>query len=207
MPLSKAKNIWVSTAITGAIIVAALFLWILPRTQQITGQVVTLQRERSEIDSWQKKTATGQQQKSFDQYQTGTDRLKQAAVTDSSVITLIENLERIASDTGVSAQLSVQGQEDKKATPAATATADQKNPAQKVEAPTKEIKLQLALSGTWPNLLTMLKKVENLPSIINVTDLSFHGTGTAKTAPTDIKTAVNTNLPTATMSLTIPLSN
>ncbi len=207
MPLNKAKNLWISAVVTGAIIAAALFLWILPRIQQITGQIATIQRERSEIDTLQKKSTVGQQQKTFDQYQESADRLKKAAVTDGTVITLIENLERIASDTGVSAQLSVQGQDDKKTTPASTATPDQKNSAQKIETPTKEIKLQLVLSGAWPNLLTMLKKVENLPSVINVTDLAFHGIGASNTAPADVKTAVNTNLPTATMSLTIPLYN
>lgn len=205
MPLNKTQNIWIIAAVTGAIIATALFLWIIPQIQAITSQVATLQRQRAEIDVLQKKSASGTQQKSFAPYTADADRLKQAAVTEGSVITLIETLERVASETGVSTQFSVQGQDSKKTAAATSATPDQKNTAQTTATPASEIKLQLVLSGAWPNLLTMLNKIENLPAVIDITDLTTHGTSGSSTTPADTKAPVNANAPTASLSLTIPL--
>lgn len=205
MSPNKNSKIWILIALTGAVIAAALLLWIIPSVQKISDQVAALQRERSEINLLQKKQAAGTQPKTFDPYQTGAAQLKQAAVTENSVINLIETLEKIAGETGVSAQLSVQGQDDKKTTPTPTAATDQKNPAQKTETKTNEIKLQLLLAGTWPKLLATLKKIENLPAVVDVTELSFHGSAGGTNAPTEIKTQIDTTAPTATLSLTIPL--
>lgn len=207
MPLNKTRNVWIMAAITGAIIAAALFLWIIPQTQTITGQVVTLQQQRAEIDVLQKKSARGTQQKSFAPYTTDADQLKSATVTEGTVITLIETIERIAGEASVSTQFSVQGQDSKKTTPATTSTPDQKNAAQTTATPANEVKLQLVLSGAWPNLLAMLNKIENLPMVINITDLAIHGAQGSSGTPTDTKAPVNANVPTTTLSLTIPLFN
>lgn len=208
MPLNKTQNIWIIAAVTGAIIAAGLFFWILPRTQAITGQVATLQRQRAEIDVLQKKSASGKEQKSFDLYTADADQLKSAAVSEGSVITLIEILESLANETSVSTQFSVQGQDSKKTTPATSATPDQKNTAQTTAAaPTSEVKLQLVLSGAWPNLLAMLNKIENLPAVVDVTDFTVHGTQGSSGTPTDTKAPTNTGSPTASLSLTIPLFN
>lgn len=207
MPLSKAQNVWIIAAVTGAIIATALLLWILPQTRAIISQVSTLQRQRAEIDVLQKKSAGGTQQKSFDPYAADADRLKSAAVTEGSVITLIETLERVATETSVSTQFSVQGQDSKKTAPAASATPDQKNTAQTTATPANEVKLQLVLSGSWSNLLTMLNQIENLPAVIDITDLTIHGAQGSSGTPADIKVPISTGVPTATLSLTIPLFN
>ncbi len=207
MPLNKTQNIWIIAAVTGAIIAAALLLWIMPQTQAITSQVATLQRQRAEIDVLQKKSASGAQQKSFDPYTTDANQLKQTVVTEGSVITLIETLERVASETSVSTQFSVQGQDVKKTGAATSATPDQKNAAQTTTAPANEVKLQLVLSGAWPNLLAMLNKIENLPAVVDITDLAIRGTQGSSSASAEIKKQVDTTVPTATLSLTIPLFN
>lgn len=205
MPLNKAKTIWIIAAVAGAITAAALLLWILPQTRAITTEVSTLQRQRAEIDVLQKKSASGAQQKSFDLYRADADQLKSAAVTESSVITMIETLERLAGTAGVSTQFSVQAQDGKKAAAVTPATPDQKNTAQTTAAPISEVKLQLTLAGAWPSLLTLLHQIETLPTVIDITDLTIHGTAGSSNAPADAKIPVNTTVPTATLSLTIPL--
>lgn len=192
-------------ALTSAVIAMILLLWIIPGVQHISGQVSALQKTKSEIDTLEKKQATGTQPKSFDPYQSGSDQLKNAAVTENSVINLIETLEKIAGETEVSAQLSVQGQKGGKAMSTVTNAPDQKNPAQKTESENAEIRLQLLLAGTWANLLTTLKKIENLPAVVDVTEWSFHGSA-GKTSPApEVTDKIDTSAPTATFSLTIPL--
>jgi lipopolysaccharide export LptBFGC system permease protein LptF len=201
MPAPRGKIIYVLLSIAGALVAAAVLLWIGPHYRLMQEQVQDIKHLRAELTRFQRQQTSQLTPQSFDPYRDTAEKLEAARVTENNLIRLIETLEQTAADSNVTYQLGVQSASEKVTPSPATAPTDQPNPAQKA-APATEIQLQLLLTGPFQNLLTMLKKVENLPAVVNVTAVSMHRPTALE--PSAKETAPSS--PTASFSLTIPFA-
>lgn len=202
---TKKRASWILIAVIAAAIAAAGWFWIWPSMQFISEKIVSIQEQRGEIDQLEQQKNLIIQD-NISSYETKSQRLEESLITEENIIKLIEDLEKIATDAGVEYKLSVAGEAATDASRAVTAAPpDVKDPNQP-ESETNFIDLNLSMNGSFSQLFQVLKKIESLPSVINVAIMVIDKQVTFSSNPDDSEKPVTTSTISADYSLTIPLS-
>ncbi|GEM_PF-2420287 len=202
---TKKQSIWILVAIIAGLAALAGWFWIWPSLQHIDSGINTIQNQKGEIKQLEQQRGLAVED-DIDRYDQVTQNLSDNLVTEENLIKLIEELETIAGESGAEYQLSVAGEDDKD-NPAAQKAPDQKDPSQP-EPEQDTVELKLRLTGNFPQLLGALKKIENMPTVVNVPDIKIDKSVTINEGvEEDSGPQITGTSVTADYTLIIPLSS
>lgn len=199
---TKKQSIWILTTIIAAIIGAAAWFWIWPSWQAISASINDIQQKKADIEQLKQRQQINPQA-DFASYENDLKKMQTTVVTEDNLIEVVETLENVAGEVGVEYELSVSGEESTGiGTIAANNSPDQKDPAKKDEEASNQVDLTLKLKGSFPQLIEVLKKIENLPVVVSITIPVIEKS--IQTSGEELE-IVSTTI-TGTYSLTIPLA-
>ena len=170
------KSLYISIGIIAAVVGAIVWFWILPSIERIDSSISELQQQRAEIEQL-KQQQTTDPQGSFAKYEDKAQKIESIVVTNESLIPFIEKIESIANSSNIEYDLST-GSSQGKTRSSGGATIDASPPPDQAD-PSKEgvaanqITLNLEVTGEFANAISVLKKIELMPTIVKMDEIRF----------------------------------